>query len=615
MQSGPVGGYSTKLLSALVKSWYINRARMKSSGPRWDSGARRTDSEPVTSNSTQSENQSATLAEAAEPEPLKGMTPAGTPLMTFERERDSYAHWSVEFNAPVAKLAMNVDPSVGAIGDYELKLNSYDIGVDIELASIVRRIRFEHPEIQCVVLTGGIAGMFCAGANIRMLASAPHGHKINFCKFTNETRLEIEEASANSGLRFLAAINGACSGGGYELAMACDHLLLIDDRSTAVSLPEVPLLGVMPGTGGLTRVTDKRGVRRDRADIFATKTEGIAGAEALEWKLVDELAKPTAFDDAVAKRAEALAATSDRNINDPAVTLPPLNRKLDTDGVTYRYVSAQFNRSSRSVDVAIKASGDAGWPLLAALELDDVLCHLRFNEPELGTILLRTVGNVSDVLAHDAALLTPGTHAERETSLLWGRVLSRLDLMARSLFAVVEPGSCFAGVLAEIALAADRTYMLEGIFEDDKDPADAAVIALTELSRGQFPMANGLTRLQSRLWLDDAGLDKAHAAIGSSVEAVEAVALGLATIAVDDLDWHDEVRLAVEERATYSPDALTGMEANHRFCGPETMATKIFGRLSAWQNWIFYRPNASGESGSLRSYGSGSRGDFDLKRT
>ncbi len=535
--------------------------------------------------------------------------------MTFERPRDSYHHWRVNFEAPIAHLIMDVDPDAGAIGDYELKLNSYDIGVDIELAAIIRRIRFEHPEIKCVILMGAISGTFCAGANIRMLASAPHGHKINFCKFTNETRLEIEEASENSGLKFLAAINGACSGGGYELAMACDHLILIDDRTTTVSLPEVPLLGVMPGTGGLTRVTDKRGVRRDRADVFATKTEGMAGAEALKWNLVDELAKPSAFDQAIAVRANKMAETSERSASDEPLLLPELNRVMTEDEISYTYVQVHIDRGSRSLRLTITASSEQDWPLRCALELDDVLCHLRFNEPEIGTIVLRSVGSANDVMIHDQALLNPSNHGERETSFLWARVLSRLDLMARSLFATVEPGSCFVGVLAEVALAADRTYMLEGIFEDDENPLPTPTMMLSELSLGSMPMANGLSRMQSRLWLDEDGLELALATVGRPVEAAEAVSLGMATFAPDDLDWEGEIRLAIEERATYSPDALTGMEANHRFCGPETMATKIFGRLSAWQNWIFYRPNASGESGSLRSYGSGSRGDFDLKRT
>ncbi len=568
-----------------------------------------------TSQSSNTQSPSGGLAPAVTLTPAGALTPAGTPMMDFERERDAYAHWRVEFDAPIARLIMDVDPDGGAIGDYELKLNSYDIGVDIELAAIIRRIRFEHPEIGCVVLEGAISGTFCAGANIRMLAMAPHGHKINFCKFTNETRLEIEEASANSGLRFLAAINGACSGGGYELAISCDHLILIDDRSTAVSLPEVPLLGVMPGTGGLTRVTDKRGVRRDRADVFATKTEGVAGAEALEWKLVDELAKPSTFDQSVLDRATQMAETSDRNPDDAPLVIPPLDRELSDDAVSYRYVTAQIERGTRSVTITIAASADDDWPLRSALELDDLLLHLRFNEPEIGTILMKTVGSADDVMVHDARLSNPSSHAERETTLLWARVLSRLDLMARSLFAVIDPASCFVSILAEVALAADRTYMLDGVFEDEDHPLPAATMMLSELSLGAMPMANGLTRMQSRLWLDDEGLEAALTMVGKPVEAAQAVRLGMATINPDDLDWEDEIRIAIEERATYSPDALTGMEANHRFCGPETMATKIFGRLSAWQNWIFYRPNASSETGSLRSYGSGSRGDFDLKRT
>ncbi len=356
-------------------------------------------------------------------------------------------------------------------------------------------------------------------------------------------------------------------------------------------------------------------MRRDRADVFATKTEGVAGAEALDWKLVDELAKPSTFDEAVIARATQMATTSDRNAEDQPLVIPPLNRELSEHAVSYRFVNAQIDRENRSVTLVITASAEADWLLRAALELDDLLLHLRFNEPEIGTVLLKTVGSVDHVMVHDDKLVNPSNHAERETALLWARVLSRLDLMARSLFAIVDPASCFVGVLAEIALAADRTYMLEGIFEDDDNPLPAATMMLSELSLGAMPMANGLTRMQSRLWLDDEGLEAALAMVGKPVEAAQAVRLGMATINPDDLDWEDEIRIAVEERATYSPDALTGMEANHRFCGPETMATKIFGRLSAWQNWIFYRPNASSETGSLRSYGSGSRGDFDLKRT
>ncbi len=510
---------------------------------------------------------------------------------------------------------MSVDPDGGSFGDYELKLNSYDIGVDIELADLVRRIRFEHPEIRCVVLDSALPGVFCAGANIRMLAGADHGHKVNFCKYTNETRLEMEEASRCSGLRFLAAINGACSGGGYELAMACDHLLLIDDHSSAVSLPEVALLGVLPGTGGLTRLTDKRHVRRDRADVFATKSEGMRGTDALDWGLVDELAPPSLFEQAVYERAIALAETSDRDANAVAIGLSPLGRELTADRVEYRYVSAHLDRASAVAEVTVVASAETDWPLETARQLDDLLCHLRFNEPLLGTVVLRTHGDVADVLSHDQAVLHPHSHAQRETALLWKRVLSRLDLSARTLFALIEPGSCYAGVLAELAFAADRSYMLAGVFEDDDDPLPAAVLHVSQVSHGAMPMANDLTRLASRFWGREDELAHARSATGRPVLAGEALELGLVTFAPDDLDWGDEVRLAIEERASFSPDALTGMEANHRFCGPETMATKIFSRLSAWQNWIFIRPNASGPDGALRRYGSGSRPDFDFGRT
>ncbi|MFK8022412.1 MAG: 2,3-epoxybenzoyl-CoA dihydrolase [Ilumatobacter sp.] len=546
--------------------------------------------------------------------PSASETSAATPI-TFERHPDTYRHWSLRLDPPVARLSMRVDPDGGLLGDYELKMNSYDIGVDIELADVVRRLRFEHPEIRCVVIDSAVEGIFCAGANIRMLAAATHAHKVNFCKFTNETRLEIEEASEHSGLKFLAAINGPCSGGGYELAMACEHLLLLDDRSSSVSLPEVPLLGVLPGTGGLTRLTDKRHVRRDRADVFATKAEGIQGAEALSWRLVDELAAPSTFDQAVAARAAELAATSDRDAAAPPVELAPLDRVITGDSISYRHVTAQLDRIGRSVRLSVAASPDASWPLQCARELDDLLCHLRFNEPLLGTLVITTIGDPDDVLIHDTAVVSPSTHAERETSLLWKRVLSRLDLTARSIITTIEPGSCFVGVLAELALAADRTYMLDGIFEDDDDPLPAAAIRFTAASNGPMPMANGLTRLESRLYGNAELHQAAIATIDSDLDAAAAAEIGAVTFTPDDLDWHDEVRLAVEERASFSPDAMTGMEANHRFCGPETMATKIFARLSAWQNWIFIRPNASGPDGALRRYGSGSRADFDLHRT
>lgn len=540
---------------------------------------------------------------------------AGSKPITFARTPGGYRHWGLRFEPPLAHLSMSVDPSDAAIGDYELKRNSYDIGVDIELADAIRRIRFEHPEVRCVVLSSAIEGTFCAGANIRMLAGADHSHKVNFCKFTNETRLEMEEASSRSGLRFLAAINGACSGGGYELAMACDHILLLDDSASAVSLPELPLLGVLPGTGGLTRLTDKRHVRRDRADLFATRAEGVRGSEALDWGIVDELAPATGFDDAVLERALALAGTSDRDPAARPVQLPQLEPSLGDDTLKHRYVTAEINRENRSVNVTVESTGDPAWPLRTALEFDDLLCHLRFNEPSMATLVIRTRGTVEDVLTHDDLLADPTTHADREVSLLWARVLSRLDLTARSVIAAVEPGSCFAGVLAELSLAADRTYMLDGVFEDDHDPSPPAEILLTHVNAGAMPMANAITRLQSRLWGDDAGQETALAAIGRPLRAADAASLGLVSATPDDLDWHDELRLAVEERASFSPDALTGMEANHRFCGPETMATKIFGRLSAWQNWIFTRPGASGPEGALRRYGTGTRADFSPERT
>ncbi len=413
----------------------------------------------------------------------------------------------------------------------------------------------------------------------------------------------------------MAAVEGACSGGGYELALACDHIILVDDRSSTVSLPEVPLLGVLPGTGGLTRVTDKRHVRKDRADVFATKAEGLQGSEALAWRLIDETAKPSDFDAVVTARAEALASSSPRDTSAPPVRLDPLQRELTADSLTYRWVTVDLDRDGALAELTIRSAPDEDWALVTARELDDALCHLRFNEPELGTIVLRTTGSAADVLVHDQLLADPTGHEQTETALLWKRVLSRLDLTARSLIALIEPGSCFVGLLAELALAADRSYMLEGIFEDDDDPLPPAQIQLTALNCGAMPMANDLSRLASRFWGDDISLAAAEAAVGRSIEATEAIDLGLVTVAIDDLDWHDEVRLAIEERATFSPDALTGMEANHRFCGPETMATKIFSRLSAWQNWIFIRPNASGPDGALRRYGTGSRPEFDRTRT
>ena len=546
-----------------------------------------------------------------------------------------WRHWELHIDGRIATLLMHVQPDGGIFDGAELKLNSYDMGVELEFADAVRRIRFEHPEVGCVVIGSGYEGVFCAGANIRALAAATHGHKVNLCKFTNETRLELEEASAASGLRFLAAVGGACSGGGYELALATDHILLVDDRNTAVSLPEVPLLGVLPGTGGLTRLTDKRHVRRDRADVFATRAEGLRGEVALEWGLVDELAPRTSFDDAVSVRAAALAEHSratQTGADDEPVDLEPLGISPTPDGsVIGEFVAMAPDRDRACAEVLISASADPRWPLRAARELDALLCHLRFNEPEMGTLVLLTEGSHGSVTAHDRALCEPANHAERETVLLWRRALSRLDLTARTLIAAIEPGSCFAGVLAEVALAADRTYILDGEFVDERPDdavgmavralrgppspeADLPALAMTEISLGSMPMANGLTRLQSRLWGDDEAIAAARDTVGSALDAQAAAEAGLATATPDDLDWDDDLRLAIEERAAFSPDALTAMEANHRFCGPETMATKIFGRLSAWQNWIFIRPNATGPNGALTRYGTGTRPNYATDR-
>ncbi|MFQ3315877.1 MAG: benzoyl-CoA-dihydrodiol lyase [Candidatus Poriferisodalaceae bacterium] len=533
-------------------------------------------------------------------------------MIDFQRHPDQYSHWVLSVDDVIATLTLSVDPKAAAIGEYELKLNSYDIGVDIELADAIRRIRFEHPNTKCVVIDSALDGIFCAGANIQMLAGADHGHKINFCKFTNETRLEIEEASLHSGIRFLAAVRGACTGGGYELALACDHIILIDDKNTAVSLPEVPLLGVLPGTGGLTRLTDKRHLRRDIADVFATKAEGTRGEEALRSKLVDELASPTDFDMAVRYRAVQLSDATSRMGGSPAV-LPELSIRVTDSQIQYRYVSASFK--SQHVDIKISAAESSDWLLTTALELDDLLCRLRFNYPHLGTLLIRTSGPAESVLKHDQALNNPTTHAELETALLWKRTLSRMDLTARTLIAAIEPGSCFVGILFELALAADRSYMLSGIFEDDEEPLPAATIQLGDVNLGIFPMANGISRLASRFWGDSNSLANAVETRDTSLVASTAIERGLVTYTPDDLDWEEELRIAIEERSSFSPDALTAMEANHRFAGPETMATKIFARLSAWQNWIFTRPNASGPEGALRLYGTGSRPTYNTDRT
>ncbi|MGD0702523.1 MAG: 2,3-epoxybenzoyl-CoA dihydrolase [Trebonia sp.] len=546
-----------------------------------------------------------------------------------------YRHWRLAADGPVATLTMDVDEQGGLVPGYELKLNSYDLGVDIELYDAVQRLRFEHPEVKAVVVTSGKEKIFCAGANIRMLAASSHPWKVNFCKFTNETRNGIEDATENSGQTYLAALNGTASGGGYELALACDQILLVDDRSSAVSLPELPLLGVLPGTGGLTRVVDKRHVRRDRADYFSTKAEGLAGKKAVAWKLVDEAVPRVRWKEAVAERAVALASRADRLPGGPAIELTELPKERTADSVRYSRVAAVLDRDRAVAEITVTgpdgdvpasmagvyARGAQFWPLAVARELDDLILDLRTNEIEIGTWVLRTVGDASRVLAYDALLLENAATdwLANEIVLYLKRTLKRLDVTSRSLIALIEPGSCFAGSLLELALAADRSYMLFGVFEDADptvltNPAVPAALTVGPLNLGPLPMGNGLTRLQTRFFGDETGLASVDKAAGEALEAEEAEKLGLVTFAPDDIDWAEEVRIAVEERSAFSPDALTGLEANYRFAGPETIETKIFGRLTAWQNWIFYRPNASGPDGALRAYGTGKRADFDRKR-
>jgi len=543
-------------------------------------------------------------------------------MITFDTRPDRYKHWKLAFEGPIATLGMDVREDAGLSPDYKLKLNSYDLGVDIELADAIQRIRFEHPEVRTVIVTSLKERIFCAGANIMMLRGSSHGAKVNFCKFTNETRLAIEDASANSGLKFLAALNGICAGGGYELALACDEIVLVDDGNSAVSLPEAPLLGVLPGTGGLTRVVDKRHVRRDLADFFSTLVEGVKGKRAVEWKLVDRVYPTSQFKEAVRKRADALAAASDRRAAGPGIALNPLTPTVTDGGYTYSAVTMTFNHAKRTADLTVQAptgpqpstpeeilnAGDQFWPLRAFRELDDALLRLRVNEPEIGTVLIRTEGDRDAVLAIDRTLVEHQTHwLVREIILFMKRTLKRMDLTARTFFALIEPGSAFAGSLFELALAADRSYM----FHDDNEEN---VVSLSPMNGGPLPMSNGLTRLQTRYLNDAAKVDEllAHAAPFNAGDAEEA---GLVTFAPDEIDWDDEVRVAVEARAAFSPDAMTGLEANLRFAGPETLETKIFGRLTAWQNWIFQRPNAVGEKGALKAYGEQGRPEFDWKRT
>ena len=549
-------------------------------------------------------------------------TATSSPPLTFQTSPDRYHHWKLTFDGPIATLSMDVQEDAGLSPDYRLKLNSYDLGVDIELADAVQRLRFEHPEVHAVVVTSLKERIFCAGANIFMLRGSTHAWKVNFCKFTNETRLAIEDASQHSGLKFLAAVNGICAGGGYELALACDEIVLVDDGNSAVSLPETPLLGVLPGTGGLTRVVDKRKVRRDLADVFGTVAEGIKGKRAVEWRLVDAVYPTSQFRSRVAARAMELAGESDRPAAGPGITLGPLAAEVHRDGIRYSTVTLDIDREKRVANLtvrgpgagepttpaAIAAAGDSFWPLRAFRELDDALLHLRINEPLIGTVVVRTQGEGTHLLALDEILRAHAEHwLVREIALFIKRTLKRMDLTARSFFALIEPGSCFVGTLFELALAADRSYMLD-------DPDRPVTIALSPMNAGPLVMSNGLTRLQTRFLGEPARVADVLGASGP-FDPQAAYEAGLVSFAPDELDWDDEVRLAVESRAAFSPDALTGMEANLRFPGPETMETKIFGRLTAWQNWIFQRPNAVGEKGALTAYGSQGRPEFDFRRT
>jgi len=543
----------------------------------------------------------------------------------YQTAPEKYRHWKLAFDGPVATLKADFDEDGGLRPGYKLKLNSYDLGVDIELADAVNRIRFEHPEVRTVVVTSGRDRVFCSGANIFMLGVSSHSWKVNFCKFTNETRNGLEDSSKHSGLKFLAAVNGSCAGGGYELALACDEILLIDDRSSAVSLPEVPLLGVLPGTGGLTRLTDKRHVRHDLADVFCTTSEGVRGQKAVDWRLVDAIAKPGEFAAAVRARALALAEQSDRPREAKGVALTPLDRAIEPDGLRYPHVSVTIDRAARTAtftvkgpsgdqpqDVAAIKSAGANWyPLALARELEDAILSMRTNQLDIGVWLIRTEGDPTAALAMDATLQAFRDHwLVRETIGYLRRTFSRLDVTSRSLFALVEEGSCFAGTLIELALACDRIYHLA--LPDDS--ARAPRIALSAANFADYPMASGQTRLGRRFYDEKPALEGAKAKIGALLDAAEAQRLGLVTSAPDDIDWSDEVRLAVEERVSLSPDALTAMEANLRFDGPETMATRIFGRLTAWQNWIFQRPNAVGEKGALKVYGKGEKAAFDWNR-
>ena len=554
------------------------------------------------------------------------------PTVSFRTRPEDYQHWRLSVDGDIATLTLDVNEQGGIVPGYELKLNSYDLGVDIELYDATTRLRFEHPEVKAVVVTSGKEKSFCAGANIRMLAASTHPWKVNFCKFTNETRNGMEDATENSGQTYIAAVTGACAGGGYELALACDEILLIDDNSSSVSLPELSLLGVLPGTGGLTRVVDKRGVRKDLADVFATKSEGIRGKTAVAWRLVDAVAPKKDWADTVAAAASKAARASTRLNGPPSVELTPLEPRITDSQIRYRHVSADLDRDTKVVTITV--SGPPGavpenlerihqlgadfWPLAMSRELDDLILHLRTNELELGTWVFKTRGDPSGVLAFERVI---AEHSNsdwfvNEIRHFYKRVLKRLDVTSRSLIAVIEPGSCFAGPLLELALASDRQYMLEGLMEDGvlSEEGEAAQIVVTESNFGAFPMSNGLSRLGSRFYGEPDSMDRLRKEIGARLVAEQADELGLLTFSLDDIDWDEEIRIATEERSSFSPDALTGMEANHRFVGPETIESKIFGRLTAWQNWIFIRPNAAGPDGALRRYGTGQRATFDRKR-
>ena len=548
-------------------------------------------------------------------------------FIDFQTDPSKYRHWKVEYEGPVANLIMDVDENGGLFEGYELKLNSYDLGVDIELSDIVQRMRFEHPEVKVVVMKSGKDKVFCAGANIRMLGGAAHSHKVNFCKFTNETRNAFEAAAKDSGQNYIAAIRGACAGGGYELALACNHIMLTDDSTSAVGLPEVPLLAVLPGTGGLTRVTDKRKVRRDRADIFCSIEEGIKGKRAKEWRLVDEVIANSKFDDAVVERAQEFAANSQKPDVSKGIALGALNRSIGEDSVTYDLIEVELDRKGRTATITLKgatedapadmaafeAQGDQAYMLKLVRELEDTILHLRTNENELGLWVFKTQGDPEKIAAHEALLMGNSDHwLANETLEYWKRTLKRVDVTSRSLAAFIEHGSCFTGILAELLFSVDRTYMMEDEFEGDNRPT--ATIALSEANFGRFPMGNDISRLQTRFLAEPEHVESLKSSIGEALEAEDADELGLVTMILDDIDWEDEVRIFIEERASFSPDAMTGMEANLRFAGPETMETRIFGRLTAWQNWIFNRPNAVGSEGALQRYGTGVRGKYNMER-